>query len=205
MQLEKRIYLASHSPRRRELLKQINVAFEVMLMRTFPATRADIDETPRPDEKPGEYALRVAREKAEAGWMHILQHALRKHPVLGADTTVALGDEIFGKPANAAEAETMLRNLSGHQHQVYSAVTVAFEGTIESVLSRTSVTFGELSEATIKAYAASGESVDKAGGYGIQGRAASFITQIQGSYSGVMGLPLYETAQLLRKFGIVIL
>jgi septum formation protein len=200
--LEKKIYLASRSPRRRELLKQIGVNFELLLMRSYPAGRADIDETPGADESAGEYVLRIARAKAEAGWMRLLERGLPKFPVLGADTAVALDDEILGKPDGQQQAEDMLRKLSGQQHQVFSAVAIAYEGAIDVLLSRTMVAFGELSDAVIRAYVLSGEPFDKAGGYGIQGRAASFIEQIQGSYTGVVGLPLYETTQLLRKFGM---
>lgn len=199
--LDKRIYLASRSPRRRELLKQIGVSFEVLLMRNYPSTRADIDETPAEGEKPGEYALRIARAKAEAGWTRLLERGLPKFPVLAADTTVAIEDEILGKPEGQAQAEEMLRKLSGKQHQVFTAVAMAFEGSRDSQLSRTLVSFGELNDALIRNYAQSGEPFDKAGGYGIQGKAACFIEQIQGSYTGVMGLPLFETSQLLKKFG----
>ncbi len=202
---KKKIYLASRSPRRRELLKQIGVNFEVLLMRNFPAVRADLDEAPLKGEKPEDYVVRMARAKAETGWTRLLERALPRSPVLGADTTVALGEEIFGKPANHAEAEAMLRKLAGKQHQVLSAVAMASEGTIDAVLSRSTVTFGAMDDALIRAYVLAGESLDKAGGYGIQGRAACFISHIEGSYSGIMGLPLFETVQLLRRYGIVVL
>jgi septum formation protein len=198
------IYLASSSPRRRELLKQIGVRFEVLLLRTHPS-RSDVDETPHAGEDPREYVLRLARAKAEAGNMACRARCLPAYPVLAADTTVVLDGAIIGKPADRAEAEATLARLAGRSHEVLTAVAMAFDDRIEVKLSVSSVGFAPLDAATIKRYVASGESQDKAGAYAIQGRAAAFVARLEGSYSGVMGLPLCETSQLLRKFGIEIL
>ena len=199
------IYLASRSPRRRELLAQIGVKFEPLLFREGPRQDADTDEAVRAGEQPGDYVHRVTRLKAEAAWQRVvMRRGLQRKPVLTADTTVALAGEILGKPADRADAERILTLLSGTQHRVLTAVSVAFEERYELAVSESLVTFAALDEARIAAYVQSGETFDKAGAYGIQGRAGAFIERIEGSYSGVMGLPLYETAELLRKFGIVV-
>ena len=199
------IYLASRSPRRRELLAQIGVKFEPLLFREGPRQDADTDEAVRPDEQPDEYVRRVTRLKAEAAWQRIvMRRGLHRQPVLAADTTVALGGEILGKPVDRDDAERILNLLSGTQHRVMTAVSVAFEDRFEIAVSESLVTFATLDPSRISAYVQSGEPFDKAGAYGIQGRAGAFIERIEGSYSGVMGLPLYETAELLRKFGIVV-
>ncbi len=203
--MEKRIYLASRSPRRRELLKQIGINFEVLIMRTYPIARADIDETPRPAETPAEYVTRIAANKAQTGWTRALERRLPRLPVLGADTTVAIDGEILGKPGNAEQAAKMLRKLSGREHQVFSAVAVALNDHVETKLSCSRVRFSDLSDALIQDYVDTGEPIDKAGAYGVQGKAAAFIVEIHGSYSGIMGLPLYETAQLLKQAGLAIL
>ena len=195
-----RIYLASRSPRRRELLKQIGVAFEVLVLRDHPGRNVDVDETQQPGEGPDEYVRRVCRLKADAGWDKIVQRRLRRFPVLAADTVVCVEDIILGKPPDASHAARMLRLLSGREHRVLTAVVLKFEERSEIVVSESRVHFGEISEADIEAYIASGEPTDKAGAYAIQGRAAAFITELHGSYSGVMGLPLYETARLLKNF-----
>lgn len=195
------IYLASRSSRRRELLKQIGVSFEVLLLREGPQRAADFDETPLPDEVPGNYVVRIAQAKAEAGWARLGQRRLMRFPVLSADTTVALDTQILGKPADREQAMAFLRQLSGKTHQVHSAVAVKFDNQIEVSLSTTEVQFRDLEDQEIRQYVTSGEPQDKAGGYAIQGRAAVFVRAIAGSYSGVMGLPLYETSQLLAKFG----
>ena len=192
-----RIYLASQSPRRQELLRQIGVSFDVL--------NVSIDETPVEHETPLAYVRRIAHDKAQGAWEHIMRHELPATPVLAADTTVALGDLILGKPFDADDACKVLRSLSGQQHVVMSAVAVAFAGTLELAVSQTAVTFKMLSAAEISRYAASAEPYDKAGAYAIQERAAGFITRIDGSYSGVMGLPLFETVQLLEKFGVSML
>jgi septum formation protein len=197
------IYLASRSPRRRELLAQIGVKFEPLLFRDGPRQDADTDEAVRPGEDADAYVRRVTRLKAEAAWQRIvMRRGLRRMPVLAADTTVALAGEILGKPAGRADAERILRLLSGTQHRVLTAVAIGFEDRLEMAVSESLVTFGPVDEARIAAYVQSGEPYDKAGAYGIQGRAGAFVERLEGSYTGVMGLPLYETAGLLRLFGI---
>lgn len=198
------IYLASASPRRRELLKQIGVRFEVLLLRA-QLTRSEVDETPNPGEDPREYVLRLARAKAEAGSQACLARHLPAYPVLAADTTVTIDGDIIGKPANRTEAEATLTRLAGRRHEVLTAVAMAFDEHVEVRLSASSVEFAPLDANAIKRYVASGETHDKAGAYAIQGRAAAFVTRLEGSYSGVMGLPLFETTQLLQKFGIEVL
>jgi septum formation protein len=198
------IYLASASPRRRELLKQVGVRFEVLLLRAHPS-RTDVDETPRPGEDPREYVLRLAHAKAEVGNMAMRARRLPAYPVLAADTTVVLDGSIIGKPADRVEAETTLARLAGRSHEVLTAVAMAFDGRVEVKLSVSSVEFAPIDAGAIKRYVASGESQDKAGAYAIQGKAAAFVTRLEGSYSGVMGLPLCETTQLLQKFGIEVL
>ena len=200
------IYLASRSPRRRELLAQIGVRFETVLLREDPRRGIDIDETPHTGEAPDRYVLRVATEKAEAA-EHFLGR--RRHftsrPVLAADTTVVCRGKIIGKPANGADAERILSELSGRQHEVITAVAVAALGRIEHVLSQSHVWFRDLDAAEIRRYIDTGEPVDKAGAYAVQGRAAVFVSRIEGSFSGIMGLPLAETATLLRRFGMDVL
>ncbi len=197
------IYLASRSPRRRELLAQVGVKFEPLLFRDGTRQDADTDEAVLPGEQADEYVRRVTRQKAEAAWQRIvMRRGLRRMPVLAADTTVALAGEILGKPVGRTDAERMLRLLAGTQHRVLTAVAMAFEQRLEMAVSESLVTFGALDEERIAAYVKSGEPYDKAGGYGIQGRAGAFVVRLEGSYTGVMGLPLYETANLLRIFGI---
>ena len=191
------IYLASRSPRRRELLAQIDVRFHLLLFRDQPRQPPDVDETPLQDEAPDVYVQRLARLKAEVAWQRMLQRRLRAAPVLSADTTVTLGGRILGKPADGAEAQAMLAALSGATHEVLTAVALKHSEGLESALSRSAVTFKRLSQEEIRRYVASGECDDKAGAYAIQGRAATFVVELRGSYSGVMGLPLYETAELL--------
>lgn len=195
-----RIYLASRSPRRRELLKQIGVPFDVLVLREHTARVRDLDETPHPGEDPQAYVERVCREKAEAGWLRVVQRQLPRLPVLAADTTVCLDNQIFGKPADRAEAVAMLRQLSGREHRVLTAVALAYDTTLNFVLNENVVRFRVLENDEIGQYVDTGEPYDKAGAYAIQGRAAAFIPEILGSYTGVMGLPLYETATLLRRF-----
>ncbi len=183
------IYLASRSPRRRELLHQIGVPHEVV--------QADIDETPLPGEAPSEYVIRMALEKARAG-REIAGPGL---PLLAADTAVVVDNQILGKPANREEALAMMERLSNRDHKVLSGVAL-LDKTAHSRLSVSRVTFRAVSRQEAEEYWASGEPADKAGGYGIQGVGAMFISRLEGSYSGVMGLPLYETAELLRAAGI---
>ena len=197
--IERGIYLASRSPRRRELLAQIGVRFHLLLFRSRAGEPPDVDETPLANEAPDTYVERMARAKAEAGWRRMLQRNLPQSSVLAADTTVALDGRIYGKPANRQEAAQMLEQLSGHTHEVLTAVALKHEDWLQSALSRSEVRFKKLSAREIEQYVASGEADDKAGAYAIQGRAARFIVELRGSYSGVMGLPLYETAQLLDE------
>ena len=196
-----RIYLASRSPRRRELLAQIGIQFDTIVFRDAPREDREIDETPHPGEVPVDYVQRVARAKAEHGWRIVGGRRLLSQPLLAADTTLEFNGEIIGKPVNAANAQAILRRLSGHTHRVLTAVSVAFEGRLESALSVSEVSFGVIEETEIRSYVATGEPMDKAGAYGIQGYAGMFVERLSGSYTGVMGLPLYETVQLLKRFG----
>lgn len=199
---DKSIYLASRSPRRRELLRQIGVGFEIIPLREAPRYPADVDETPRAGETSDAYVLRVAREKAQAAVAITSVRRLALRPVLAADTTVVCDDTILGKPANATDALRMLESLAGRAHRVLTAVAVASGDEIETRVSESQVWFRALTPEEIRRYVATGESTDKAGAYAVQGRAAAFITRIEGSYSGIMGLPLAETAELLRSHGI---
>ena len=188
------VYLASGSPRRRELLAQLGVRCEVL--------RVTVDEEPRPGETAADLVCRLAAAKAVAG---IAARPAPGAPVVAADTSVALGTELFAKPADEADAARILARLSGRTHEVYTAVALA-DGDRERVaLSRSEVTFRPLTAAEIAAYWRTGEPADKAGAYGIQGRGAQFIAELKGSYSGVMGLPLFETARLLALFGCELL
>jgi septum formation protein len=200
--LERGVYLASRSPRRRELLAQIGVRFHLLLFRSRPGEAPDVDERPLDGEAPDKYVERLARAKAEAGWRRMLQRNLPPAPVLAADTTVALESAIYGKPADREEAAKMLGRFSGRTHEVLTAVALKHDDWIESALSRSEVRFKTLSAREIEQYVASGEADDKAGAYAIQGRAARFVVELRGSYSGVMGLPLYETGQLLDRLAL---
>jgi len=199
--LDRGIYLASRSPRRRELLTQISVRYHLLLFRERADSPIEINEEPLPGEAPDTYVERVALAKAEAGWKRMMQRNLPHSPVLAADTTVALDGRIFGKPATREEAAGMLAALSGRSHEVLTAIALQYGDRAERALSRSEVKFKDLSQKEIADYVATGEADDKAGGYAIQGRAARFIVELRGSYSGVMGLPLYETAQLLDRLG----
>lgn len=181
------LHLASRSPRRAELLRQIGLDFAILDI--------DVAEIRAPGESAEDYVCRVAHDKAAAGLARVSGHA--DAVVLAADTEVVLEGDVFGKPADAAAAAAMLRRLSGRRHQVLSGVCCAGMGRSRYVLSETTVEFANLDEADIAAYVASGEPLGKAGGYAIQGRAAIFVRRIEGSYSGVMGLPLFETVRLL--------
>jgi septum formation protein len=200
--IDKKIYLASKSPRRRELLRQIGVEFELLMLRNDSARGPDVSEIVLPGEDPVDYVARVAREKAAFAWAIVQNRRLPVRPVLAADTTVTLDGEILGKPANKLEAIAMLERLSGRTHQVLTSIAVQHATLIEQLTQVSQVRFATLSMAFIKTYCASQEPYDKAGGYGIQGTAALYIEHIEGSHSGIMGLPLYETAKLLRKAGI---
>lgn len=189
-----KLYLASRSPRRVELLKQIGVDCTIL--------PADINESELPNEDAVSYVQRLAREKAQV----VLQQ-LRRHDtaILAADTTVVFNNHILGKPRDDNNAYHMLHMLAGSSHWVHTAVTLAYDGRIETLLSSTLVEMMPLTQAQITAYIHRGEHHDKAGSYGIQGTAGGWIKRIEGSYTGVMGLPLFETAQLLRKNGILTL
>ncbi|MGE0386131.1 MAG: nucleoside triphosphate pyrophosphatase [Gammaproteobacteria bacterium] len=182
------LFLASRSPRRRELLEQIGVRYQVL--------DVQVEEVRADGESAADYARRIAADKARAGWA--LRPAGARAPVLGADTDVVLDGAILGKPADPADARRMLASLSGREHAVYSAVALCDAGRVQVRLNVTRVWFRAIEAGEIAAYVATGEPMDKAGAYAIQGRAAAFIARIDGSYSGVMGLPLFETADLLR-------
>jgi septum formation protein len=199
---DKRIYLASRSPRRRELLRQIGISFELLLLREDPRRGPDVNEAVLAGESPADYAARIARSKAELAARQALQRGLRPYPTLGADTTVVLEGAIVGKPDNAQHAAQILRALSGREHEVMTAVAIALRDRVETALCVSTVEFRNLSEDEIHGYVRFGEPFGKAGAYAIQGRAATFIRRITGSYSGIMGLPLAETAELLRRFDI---
>ncbi len=194
-----RVYLASQSPRRRELLRQIGVGFEMLVLRNHRDRGPDVDEAPLAGERPDDYVRRVCLLKAQAGWKRLAERRLPSMPVLSADTTVCLGDVIYGKPADADDARRMLSTLSGTEHRVLTAVAIQSGTRAELAVSESLVRFRELSVQDIDAYVATGEPFDKAGAYGIQGHAATFIPEIRGSYTGIMGLPLYETAMLLER------
>lgn len=201
MSKHKRIYLASQSPRRRELLKQIGIHYDMLLLRSDPRRTVSVDETPLAGEIPEAYVQRICRDKARAGWESLELRNLPLLPVLAADTTVTVGGRIIGKPDNNEHAAEILRMLSGTQHLVLTAVAVAFGERLEMRLSTTAITFDTLSEERIHRYLLTSEAHDKAGAYGIQGHAGAFVKHIDGSYTGVMGLPLYETVELLKLFG----
>jgi septum formation protein len=203
MLVDKRIYLASQSPRRRELLKQIGVHYDVLALRAVPG-RMDVVEIPNPGEGALDFVQRMASEKASCGWRAVDGRHLLPFPVLGADTVVELEGAILGKPGDRAEAEAILKRLSGREHMVYTAVAVQHHGRQELRLSTSRVRLAQLDDDTIARYLETGEYLGKAGAYAIQGRAGAFVEHIDGSYSGIMGLPLYETAELLRAFGLVV-
>jgi septum formation protein len=220
------IYLASASPRRQELLRQLGIAFE--------AIPSELLEVPQAGERPEDYVLRVARDKARHVVRQVRERGLASYPVLGADTEVVLEGEILGKPHDAQQGQAMLRKLAGRTHEVLTGLVLLHQdaddrrdagGTTSgkkeverrqeqspratpgavaeyTALSRSCVTFGPLTDADIRRYWDSGEPADKAGGYAVQGRAAAFIQRIEGSYSGIMGLPLFELTQLLRQAGV---
>lgn len=200
-----KIYLASKSPRRRELLRQIGVEFELLLLRDQSPRGPEVSEEVLPNEKAEDYVVRVTREKAEFAARMMLLRRLPVRPVLAADTTVVIDGRILGKPTNESEAMEMLRLLSGRTHQVMTSVALHYDDETTQLTQTSEVTLAQLSEKTMRAYCATSEPYDKAGGYGIQGMAAVFIQHIAGSYTGIMGLPLHETAQLLDQAGIPIL
>lgn len=190
--LSRMLYLASQSPRRRELLGRLGLEFGLIDL--------DLPEQRQPGEPAADYVRRVAREKAGAGLLKVVANP--SAVVLGADTEVVLDDEVFGKPRDAEDARAMLRRLSGRTHQVISAVSLVSPAREAQAVSVSEVSFAALDEGRIERYVASGEPMGKAGAYAIQGGAEVFATRLAGSYSGVMGLPLYETSKLLREFGL---
>jgi len=194
------VYLASQSPRRRQLLQQIGVRFELLL----PDAGEDIEalEAVLPGELPEAYVRRVTRAKLAAARRRLARSGLPAAPVLAADTTVAIGRAILGKPADAREARAMLERLSARTHRVISGVAVADGARSQVMLNVSRVRVARLSAATVAAYVAGGEPFGKAGAYAIQGALAAFIEHIEGSHSGIMGLPLFETARLLQRFGV---
>ncbi len=192
------IYLASRSPRRSQLLEQIGVRHHVLVA---PSPEGD-DEPRLPQESPADYVARTAREKAIRGRQMVEEQGLADYPLLAADTTVILGDDILGKPQSRNEAIAMLHRLSGTRHEVRTALALVHNETVIEAVSVTQVYFAPLSVQQIERYCDTGEPFDKAGAYGIQGPAGVFVERIEGSYTGVMGLPVYETAQLLRHAGI---
>ena len=202
---ESRLYLASRSPRRRELLTQVGIRFDLLMLRGMPRLDDAVDETWLPGETPEAYARRVAHAKASFGTTLLMQRRLPPGLVLAADTALDLDGEVIGKPRDEADAIDILRRLSGRCHRVLTAVAVARPqaagSLVRQYLSINEVRFRPLDEQEIRRYVRSGEPMDKAGAYGIQGRAALFIESIRGSHSGIVGLPLNETALLLREFG----
>lgn len=196
-----RLYLASRSPRRRELLNQIGIAFDTVVFRDGLRADAQTDETPHAGEDPVIYVERIARAKAEHGLRIVNERHLPARPVLAADTTLEFQGEIIGKPVDTADAMSILRRLSGQTHQVLTGVAVTYLGRTEYALSATEVRFRTIDDHEIRHYVMSGEPMDKAGAYGIQGRAGLFVEYIAGSYTGVMGLPVCETGTLLKRFG----
>lgn len=197
--MTKFIYLASQSPRRSQLLDQLGVRHELLL----PDADEDAEalEVALHNEAPAAYVRRVTQLKLDAALKRLKRRGLLAAPVLCSDTTVALGRTIYGKPADAVDAARILAELSGKTHRVLTAVALGTGRKREQALCESRVTFAEMSPRQIQTYIASNEPMGKAGGYGVQGRAAAFISHISGSYSGIMGLPMFETAQLLRSFG----
>ncbi len=189
------IYLASNSPRRQELLSQIGVQYELFL----PDNQLEVvDETPHHNEDPIHYVTRVARAKAMVSWGRLIQLNKPLYPLLAADTTVTINNSILGKPQDKTEAQQFLKLLSGQKHMVLTAIACCFKDQLLEKLSVSYVSFKSLTQQDIEWYIESGEYKDKAGGYALQGLAASFVTHIEGSPSGIIGLPLYETSELLN-------
>jgi septum formation protein len=189
------IYLASASPRRQELLRQLGIEFDVIV--------SNLEETRSRHETPSQYVARIALEKARHVDRLVRERKLASSPVLGADTEVTLDDDVLGKPADRDHGIAMLQRLQGRTHDVLCAVALLSDGREYSVLSRSAVTFAPMTRAQIERYWETGEPAGKAGGYAIQGQAAAFIERLEGSYSGVMGLPLFETARLLQQAGVI--
>lgn len=198
------LWLASKSPRRAELLAGMGVAFEVLQLTDVDGAAYEVDESVLPGEPPKDYVRRVALDKALHAHAYLKDRGLALRPLLSADTTVAIGHRILGKPADAAEARDMLKALSGQTHEVLTAVVVVDGDEIRQALSVSQVRFMTLSDETIARYIASGEPFDKAGAYGIQGHAGLFVADMRGSFTGIIGLPVHETASLLAPLGFKI-
>ncbi len=199
-----RIYLASRSPRRRDLLAQIGIRFDVLQFRADPRADSEIDEAAIAGESADSYVVRVARAKAAFAARLLESRHLLPRPLLSADTTLDLDGEIIGKPRNEAEAQQILARLSGRTHRVLTAVAVTDQIRLEHVLNISDVRFRKIEADEIRRYVRSGEAMDKAGAYAIQGRAGAFVEEIRGSHSGIVGLPLCDTAILLRQFGVIV-
>lgn len=199
------LYLASKSPRRQQLLRQLDVEFEALLLREASGRDRDVLEVALDAEPASHYVERMARTKAQVGWQRMQNRKLAERPVMGADTEVVLDGEVFGKPRDANDAARMLKRLAGRTHQVMTAVALRFGEHTEVEVSISRVTLRRLGAAEIERYVATGEPFDKAGAYGVQGRAAAFVSRLEGSYTGVVGLPLYETAAVLARIGVCVL
>ena len=196
-----RLYLASRSPRRRELLHQIGIDFDTVVFRDGMRADLETDETPLVNEDPVVYVERIARAKALHGLKIVEERRLPMRPMLSADTTLEFEGEIIGKPTDMADATRILKRLSGQTHRVLTGVAINHLGHIEYLLSTSEVRFRVIDDEEIRHYVMSGEPMDKAGAYGIQGRAGMFVAHRAGSYTGVMGLPVCETGELLKKLG----
>lgn len=201
--LPDRIWLASKSPRRQELLTQLGVAFDVLQPPEQDTGNRDmVNESIHTGESAYDYVNRLSQEKAVYAWQYLIKAGQPKRPVLSADTTVVIDGRILGKPADQDEARAMMEILANRTHQVLTGVAVKWQETLLASVQVSEVTFAPLDNTRIEAYIATNEPYDKAGGYGIQGLAGKFIVQIKGSYSSIMGLPLYESAELLRAIGV---
>ena len=198
------LYLASKSPRRAALLAQLAVEFEPLLLREAAGRPRDVVEEALDAEPAAHYVERMARTKAQIGWQRMQNRKLAERPVLGADTEVVLDGDVFGKPRDAADAARMIKRLSGRTHQVLTAVALRYRDRTDVEVSVSKVTLRRLGAAEIERYVATGEPLDKAGAYAVQGRAAAFVSRLEGSYTGVVGLPLFETATLLARAGVTI-
>jgi septum formation protein len=198
------LYLASKSPRRAALLAQLAVEFEPLLLREAAGRPRDVVEEALDAEPAAHYVERMARTKAQIGWQRMQNRKLAERPVLGADTEVVLDRDVFGKPRDAADAVRMIKRLSGRTHQVLTAVALRYRDRTDVEVSVSKVTLRRLGAAEIERYVATGEPLDKAGAYAVQGRAAAFVSRLEGSYTGVVGLPLFETATLLARAGVTI-
>lgn len=195
--MSQKIYLASNSPRRWELLQNLGLSLEKL--------PSDIDESPLAHELAYDYCLRIAKEKNQHAQAVRIAQNFANFPILTADTTVSINGNILGKPKNREDAFAMLQQLSGNTHQVFTAVCVSFNGEQFSLVQQSDVTFRPLAESEICAYIDSGEPLDKAGAYGIQKLGGMFVQHLSGSFTGVMGLPIFETCELLKKVGVQIL